>query len=89
MQSYDASWSWTENLSISRRVRNREGRSVASWSRMERSSNLALQPEKEYSWSAAAPDGSPLTPRALKIKEIYAVDLKLPYPLKKVDAYRD
>ncbi len=39
---------------------------------------LALQPEFEYSWSGVAPDGSPLTLRALKIEEIYALDLKLP-----------
>jgi Tol biopolymer transport system component/DNA-binding winged helix-turn-helix (wHTH) protein len=39
---------------------------------------LALQPEFEYSWSGVAPDGSPLTLRAVKIEEIYALDLKLP-----------
>jgi Tol biopolymer transport system component len=39
---------------------------------------LALQPEFEYSWSGVAPDGSPLTLRAVKIEEIYGLDLKLP-----------
>jgi Tol biopolymer transport system component len=39
---------------------------------------LAPQPEYEYSWSGVAPDGSPLTLRAVKIEEIYALDLKLP-----------
>jgi Tol biopolymer transport system component len=39
---------------------------------------LALQPELEYSWAGVAPDGSPLTAHAVKIEEIYALDLKLP-----------
>ncbi len=39
---------------------------------------LALQPEFEYSWSGVAPDGSPLTLRAVKMEEIYALELRLP-----------
>jgi DNA-binding winged helix-turn-helix (wHTH) protein/Tol biopolymer transport system component len=39
---------------------------------------LALQPEFEYSWSGVAPDGSPLTLRAVKIEEVYALNLKVP-----------
>jgi DNA-binding winged helix-turn-helix (wHTH) protein/WD40 repeat protein len=39
---------------------------------------LAPQPEFENSWSGVAPDGSPLTLRAIKIEEIYAIDLKQP-----------
>jgi hypothetical protein len=39
---------------------------------------FARQPEVEYSWSGVAPDGSPLTTRAVKIEEIYALDVKLP-----------
>jgi hypothetical protein len=39
---------------------------------------LARQPEDEYSWSGVAPDGSPLTLRAMRIEEIYALEVKLP-----------
>jgi Tol biopolymer transport system component/DNA-binding winged helix-turn-helix (wHTH) protein len=39
---------------------------------------FALQPEIEYPWSGVAPDGSPLTLRALKIEEIYALKLARP-----------
>lgn len=39
---------------------------------------LAVQPDFDYSWSGVAPDGSPLTLRALKSEEIYALDLRLP-----------
>lgn len=38
---------------------------------------LALEPEIEFSWSGVAPDGSPLMLRAVKIEDIYALDLKL------------
>ncbi len=39
---------------------------------------LVPQPDFDYSWSGVAGDGSPLTLRALKSEEIYALDLKLP-----------
>lgn len=78
VQSDDASWS-ADGKFIHFQANTERGRALCRIRVEDRKFELlALQPEKESSWSGSAPDGSPLTFRALKLEEIYALDLKLP-----------
>jgi DNA-binding winged helix-turn-helix (wHTH) protein/Tol biopolymer transport system component len=78
VQSDDASWS-LDGKFIHFQANTERGRALCRI-RVDdgKVEQLALQPEKEYSWSGVAPDGSPLTFRALKIEEIYALEVRLP-----------
>ena len=77
VQSDDASWS-LDGKFIHLQANTERGRALCRIRVADgKFEQLALQPEKEYSWSGVAPDGSPLTFRALKIEEIYALDVRL------------
>lgn len=68
--SHDGKWihftAWSDKGYALYRVRVADGKVE----------QLALHPEFEDAWTGVAPDGSPLALRAVKIEEVYALDLK-------------